>query len=319
MAEPGLADVHQDQALTDFTVAYFQDLAATSVGAQFSPAVPVGKQSNKFYIYDKSETMRTDAQKRAPNTEAVVRNYTLSTDSYFCDVYSIASDVSEQVRANADPALDVEEDAARVCAEDIRLRMEMDFATAAFAINIWGTDVVGITDFTQWDDPSSSPINDVATGMDTVEEETGRTPNVLVLGAKVLNTGLRNHPDIIARLPDNAPRVTTAAFLANLFGVEKVLIAKAIRNTAEEGIDGSYSRILGNHALLAYVDPNPGLRVPTAMRRFTWSGLTGSEDGLRTKRMEMPWKDALPRVETDSAYDYKVTGSDLGYFLSTCV
>ena len=98
-----------------------------------------------------------------------------------------------------------------------------------------------------------------------------------------------------------------------------MLIAKAIRNTADEGATGSYSRILGNHALLAYVDPNPGLRVPTAMRRFTWSGLTGSEDGLRTKRIPIPEKDALPRVETDAAYDYKVTGSDLGYFLSGAV
>ncbi len=319
MAEPGLSDVHQDQALTDFTVAYFQDLESTAVGGQFAPAVPVGKQSNKYYVYDKAETMRTDAQKRAPNTEAAVRNYTLSTGSYFCDVYSIASDVSEQVRANADAALDVEEDAARVCAEDIRLRMEMDFATAAFATGIWGTDVVGSTDFTKWSNASSSPIDDVATGSNTVEEATGRTPNTLVIGAKVLNTGLRNHPDIIARLPDNAPRVTTSSFLANLFGVERVLIAKAIRNTADEGATGSYSRILGNHVLLAYVDPSPGLRIPTAMRRFTWSGLVGSEDGLRTKRMEMPWKDALPRVETDAAYDYKVTGSDLGYFLSAAV
>ena len=319
MAEPGLSDVHQDAALTDVSVAYFQDLGDAFVGGTFAPAAPVAKQSDKFYIYDKAETMRTDAQKRAPNTEAAVRSYTLSTDNYFCDVYSIAADVSEQIRANADPALDPEEDAARVTAQDIHLRMEIDFATAAFATGIWGTTVTGGTDFTQWDDPSSSPIEDVATALDTVETATGRTPNTLVLGAKVLNTGLKNHPDIIARLPDNAPRVTTTAFLASLFGVERVLIAKAIRNTAEEGATGSFSRILGNHALLAHVDPNPGLRSPTAMRRFTWSGLVGSEDGLRTKRLEMPWKDALPRVETDAAYDFKVTGSDLGYMLLTVV
>ena len=318
MAEPGLSDVHVDTALTDFSVAYFQNLT-NFVAADFAPTAPSGKQSNKYYVYDKAETMRSDAQKRAPGTEAPVRNYTLSQGSFFCDVYSIASDVSEQVRANADPALDVEEDAARVCAEDIRIKMEIDFATEAFATSKWGTDVTGGTNFTKWSDPSSSPLEDVATGIDTVEAATGYTPNTLLLGAKVVNTGLRNHPDIIARLPDNAPRVVTREFLANLFGVDRVLIAKSIRNTADEGATGSYSRILGNHALLAYVDPNPGLRLPTAMRRFVWSGLVGSEDGIRTKRMEMPWKDALPRVETDAAWDFKVTGSDLGYFLSTCV
>ena len=86
-----------------------------------------------------------------------------------------------------------------------------------------------------------------------------------------------------------------------------------------EGGTAAYSRILGANALLAYVDPSPGLKSPTAMRTFVWSGLLGSTDGIRTKRMEMPWKDAMPRVETDAAYDYKVTGSDLGYFFLTAV
>jgi len=318
MAEPGLTDVHVDTALTDFTVAYFQS-DDSFVGGQFAPTVPVGKQSNKYYVYDKAESLRSDARTRAPNTESAVRNYTLTQDKYFCDVVSIASDVSEQIRANADPALDPEEDAAAICAQDITIKMENDFATAAFATSIWGTDVVGGTDFTKWSDASSTPIEDVSTGLNTVEEETGYTPNTLVLGAKVLNLGLRNHPDIIARLPDNAPRVVSTAALATMFGVERILIAKAIQNTADEGATASLSRILGNHVLLAHVDPNPGLRSPTAMRRFSWSGLTGMSEGVRTKRLEMPWKDALPRVETDAAYDFKVTGSDLGYFLSEAV
>ena len=318
MAEPGLSDVHVDAALTDFTTAYFQKEEAF-ISTQFAPVAPSGKQSNKYYVYDKAETMRTDARKRAPNTEAPVRNYTLSTDSFFCEVTSIASDVSEQVRANADPALDVEEDAARICAEDIRLAREIDFATEAFSDSVWGTTVTGTTDFVKWNDPSGTPIEDVAAGVEAVEAVTGFTPNTLVIGAKVLNTGLRTHPDILARLPDNAPRVVRNEFLAALFGVERVLVAKAIQNTSDEGATASYSRILGNHALLAYVNPSPGLRLPTAMRMFVWSGLIGSENGMRTKRMEMPWKDAMPRVETDATWDFKVTGSDLGYFFSAAV
>lgn len=318
MAEPGLSDVHVDAALTDFTTAYFQR-EESFISTQFAPVAPSGQQSNKYYIYDKAETMRSDARLRAPNTEAPVRNYTLSKGSFFCDVFSIASDVSEQVRANADPALDVEEDAARICAEDIRLKRESAFATAAFSSGVWGTTVTGTTDFVKWNDPAGSPIEDVAAGVEAVEAETGYTPNTLVIGAKVLNTGLRTHPDILARLPDNAPRVVRNEFLAALFGVERVLVAKAIQNTAQEGETGSYSRILGNHALLAYVNPTPGLRLPTAMRMFVWSGLIGSENGMRTKRMEMPWKDAMPRVETDATWDFKVTGSDLGYFFSTAV
>ena len=176
MAQPSLADVHIDAALTDFSVAFFQD-ADKFVARQFSPVVPVGKQSDKYFIYDKAETLRTDAVKRAPGTEAAVRNYKLSTGNFFCDVYSIASDVSEQIRANSDPALDPEEDAAKLTMGDIMMRMEVDFAAAAFATSIWDTNVVGTTNFVKWNDPSSVPITDISTGIETIGDNTGFDPN----------------------------------------------------------------------------------------------------------------------------------------------
>lgn len=315
MAEPSLGDVHVDTALTDFSVAYFQD-QTNFIARQFSPIVGSPKQSNKYYVYDKAETMRTDATKRAPNTEAPVRNYTLSTSQFFCDVFSIASDVSEQVRANADPVLDPEEDAATICMQDILIRMEVDFAAAAFVTGVWGT---SSTPGTTWDDSASTPIEDIATGIDTIEANTGKTPNRFLIGSAVWRE-LRHHPDITARLPDNAPRIVTRDFLANLLDVDQVLVAKAIRNTADEGATASYSRIAtDSNAVLAYVDPNAGPRQPTAMKTFVWTDLIGSSDGIRTKRMEMPWKDALPRVETDAAYDFVITGSDLGYAFITAV
>ena len=130
---------------------------------------------------------------------------------------------------------------------------------------------------------------------------------------------LRHHPDILARLPDNSPRIATRDFLANLLDLDRVLISRAVRNTAQEGVTASISRILGENALLAHVDPNPGLRSATAMRTFVWSGLLGSTDGIRTKRMDIAHKDAFPRVETDAAFDFKVTASELGYFFSDAV
>lgn len=316
MAEPSLGDVHVDQALTDWSVAYFQS-SDRFIARRFSPTLGVSKQSNKYYVYTKADTLRSDAQKRAPGTEAAVRTFKLSTDTYFCDVYSIAYDVSEQVRANSDPAIDLERDAAEQNAQDMMIRMEIDFAAAAFVTGVWGTDVVGGTNFTKWSDPSSTPIEDIATGQDTLDQ-TGFEANTLLITGDVW-TELRHHPDIIARLPDNAPRITTPQFLANLLDIDNVWIARAVRNTAEEGATASYSRVMSDGALLAHINPNPGLKTPTAMRTMTWSGLVGSEDGMRTKRFEMPWKDAIPRVETDAAYDFKIVASDLGYFFSDAV
>ncbi len=315
MAEPTLHDVHVDQALTDFSVAYFQEPGAF-VARQVFPIVPVAQKSNKYYVYDKAATMRTDAAKRAPGTEAAVRHYTLSTATYDCDVYSVAVDVSEQEAANADAALDPESDAARVTVQDINIRMDVDWATAAFSTGIWATESTAT-----WNTSTGDPIGDIQTGIKTVLQNTGFRPNTLVLGPDSWYTGLWSSTAIIGRLPDNAPRIVTAQFIGNLFDLDRVFIAESIRNTAQEDSTGDPTMAFNftDHALLAYVDPNPGLRSPTAGRTFMWSGLTGSADGLRTKRMNLAWKDAMPRVETDAAYDFKVTGSDLGYLIKDTV
>lgn len=311
MSEPTLQDVHVDQALTDFSVAYFQN-PDSYVAQRVFPITPVAQKSNKYYIYDKSAALRSQAKLRSPGTESAVRGYTLSQGVYDCDVYSIAVDVSEQVRANADPALDPEEDAARQTVQDIKIRMDQDFATAAFSTGIWATESTGT-----WDTSTGDPIGDIATGIKTILANTGFRPNTLVLGADSWYSGLWQNADVVARLPNDAPKIITTDFIGNMFGLDRVFIAQSIRNNGAEGstADTSMAFNFSDHALIAYVDPSPGLRTPTAGRTFVWTGLVGAADGIRTKRLEMPWKDAMPRVETDTAYDFKVTATDLGYLI----
>lgn len=315
MPEPTLQDVHLDAALTDFSVAYFQDPMGY-VAQRVFPITPVAQKSNSYYVYDKASALRSEAEKRSPGTESAVRSYTLSRDTYNCDVYSIAVDVSEQIRANADPALDPEEDAARQTVQDIKIRMDQDFAAAAFSTGIWATESSAT-----WNTSTGDPIGDIATAVKTVLANTGFRPNTLVLGADSWYSGLWNNSAITARLADNAPRIVDPSFIGQLFGFSNVYIAQSVRNTAQEDSTGDPTMAfnLGDHALVAYVDPNPGLRTPTAGRTFVWTGLVGASDGIRTKRLEMPWRDAMPRVETDTAFDFKVTAADLGYLIKDTV
>lgn len=309
MAEPSAGDMHVDAALTDFSRAYFAD-PAKLVWAKAAPLVPSPKQSNKYFVYNKDELLYIAAQKTAPNTEAPVRTYQLSTDTFFCDVYKIAVDVAEEQAANADPVLDPEQDAALLAVQDLNLTLERDFATAFFNTSIWGTDD---TD-ENWANPASDPIGALTTGIRTILQNTGRKPNMLLLGANSWYDALANHPDIIDRIPTTQARIATPSFLGSILGVE-VVVAESIRNTANEGLTGSYSFNLGAHALLAYVDPNPGPRTPTAMAAFNWTGLTGAANGIRVKRIDAPLRSST-RVQAEAAVDFKVVGSDLGYFFS---
>ena len=313
MPEPTLSDIHVDPALTDFSVAYFQD-EAKFVAPSIFPRVDVAKRSAKYYTYDLNELRRSDMRKRAPGTESAVRTYKLSKDDYYAEVYSIAVDVSEQERANADPALDPEEDAARVVAQDIAIGIDKKWTAAAFSTGIWGTESTGT-----WNTSTGDPIGDIQTGVLTMLEETGFRPNVLALGAESWYGGLWSSTQLLDRLATNVPQIVTPQLIKDLFMFDSVYILDSVEFTGDEGTTGTPEFIHQDHALLAYVNPTAGLRDATAGKTFMWTGLTGGGSGIRTKRLEMPWKDAMPRVESDVAFDFKVVASDLGYMIKNTV
>jgi hypothetical protein len=312
--EPTLGDVHVDGALTDFSLAYYN--SKPPIGTLVFPVQGVANKSNKYHIFDKASALRSHAAKRAPGTESEGRIITMSTGSYNCDVWAVHFDVSEQIRANADPAADPEQAAALQTVQDISIRMDLEFATAAFSTAVWATESTAT-----WSGSTGDPIDDIATAIKTVLQKTGFRPNTLLLGPDSWYSGLWNSTKIVNRLPDNQGRVVTPGFIKDLFGFDNVYIADSARNTAQADSTGDPTMAfnLGDHALVCYVDPNPGPFTPTAGRTFVWNALVGAGNGMRTKRLDMPWVDAQPRVETDAAFDFKVVATDLGYLIKDTV
>lgn len=309
MPEPTLSDIHIDSALTDFSFASFQQQERFIAPSVF-PITNVPKRSGKYFTYDTAELRRSDAEKRAPGTESKVRGYKLSSDSYHCEVYSIAVDVSEQERANADEALDPEEDAARIAMQDIQIAMDRIWTNTAFTTGIWATESTGT-----WNTSTGDIVGDLQTGIMTILEDTGQRPNTLVVGADAWYTGLWGSTQLLNRMPDNAPKIITPNYMQDLFGFSRVFVLDTQEQTIESSTGAPASIHHTDHVLLAYVDPNAGLRGVTAGKTFMWSGLTGGGNGIRTKRLDMPWKDAMPRVEVDTAFDFKVVSTSLGYLI----
>ena len=308
MPEPTISQIHVDSALTDFSFSLFQK-PETYVASSVFPVQNVAQRSNKYFTYTTNDLLRSDATKRSPASESAVRTYKLSTDSYLCERYSIAVDVAEEETANADPALDPEEDAARVALQDIRIKMDTEWSAVAFTTGIWANESSA-----SWQSSTgASPIVDIQTGILTMIQNTGYRPNTLVLGAETW-FDLWGSTDLLSRLPDNVPQIITEGFIRDLFGFEKVYVLNGISYTGDEGTTGSPGFIAEDHALLMYVDPGAGLREPTAGKTFVWSGLTGGGGPIRTKRIEQPLKSSL-RIETDVAFDFKIVSTDLGYLI----
>ena len=308
--------VHVDKPLTDISVAYTQS-DTNFIASRVFPTINVTKQSDKYFVFDRNTFMRDQAQKRGSGEESAGSGYTLSTDSYFCDVWALHKDISDFDRANTDAPLNADRNAATFIAQQFLIRKEKQFVDDFLTTGVWGTDK---TVAAQWSDyTGSDPLADVDVGKETILTATGQLPNTLVMNFQVFNK-LKNHPDIVDRIKYTSSRVVTEEVLASLFGVDQVLVPKAVMDTSVEGLAASTSLILGKHALLCHVAKNPGIEVPSAGYCFAWSGLApGLANGGMTMgkfRMDNLLSD---RIEGHLAIENKVVGSQLGYFFSSVV
>lgn len=315
MAQPTANDVHVDAILTNISVAYIQEQAAY-IASRVFPLIPVEKQSDKYFTYTKGDWFRDEAQLRAPATESAGSGYSLATSTYSTQVYAFHKDVDDQVRANADTPLNPDRDATQFVTQRMLMRQEVQWTSDFFTTGVWANDV---TPSNLWSNyASSDPIGDIETGKATMLNSTGFLPNTMVMGYEVFRQ-LRHHPDIVDRVKYTSAENVTEDILARYFGVDRILVARAIRNTGAEGAANSFSNIAGKNAALYYVAPTPGLLTPSAGYTFAWRGVSdGMGANIGITRFRMPELRA-DRIEAQMAWDNKVIASDLGYFFSACV
>lgn len=312
-ALPTQSDVHVDSVLTGISVAYIQQ-ARNFIATRMAPIIPVMKQSDKYFTFDRSDFFRDEAQRRGDSEESAGGGFRQSTDSYFADVWAYHKDVGHLVRANSD--VDQEEVAARYVAQIMLLRLEIQWMTDFFATSVWTTDK---TVATQWNDVTSDPIEDIEAGKETVLSTTGFEPNKLALSYPAFRQ-LKHHPDIVDRVKHTSRDSITAEVLASIFELEEVAVIKSVKTTSNEGATtATYAFTAGKHALLAYVAPQPALMEPSAMYTFAWDAVSeGLGDAIGTSRLDVPLKKAT-RIESELAFDHKVVAADLGYFFPSVV
>lgn len=319
MAQPPVSDVHVNRPLTNISLAYIQN-ATNFVASQVMPIVPVSKQSDSYYIYTKNDFRRDEMQRRAPGTESAGSGYNLSTTTYQADVWALHKDISDQEMANSDDVLDPEADATEWLTQLALIRLERQFNSDFFVAGVWGTDATGGTDFTKWSTyATSDPIGDIDTGKKTILESTGMLPNTLVLGFDTYQI-LKEHPDLVDRIKYTSSDSVTAQTMANLFGVNRVLVSMASYATNTELGTAAYDMAASeDDALLCYVAPNPGRRRASAGYTFMWNGVSdGLGETVGITSFYMPQLRSQ-RVEIQMAWDNKVIGSDLGYFFEDAV
>jgi hypothetical protein len=315
MSNPTAGDVHVDAALSDLAISWG---AQQYVWDKFFPVVQVPKQSDKYYVFDKDYLRTNEAGIRAPGTLANRGGYALSSSSFFCDNYAMGKSTPNEVIKNADPAINPDEADLTYCTEMVNRKLEIDLVTAAFAASIWGTDVTGASStgtnqVIYWSTlASSSPIEDVRYYQDVIQKATGWRPNRLVVGREVF-TKLLDHPDIVARLAVTGLQVATEAIVAQILGVDQLIVAAASYNSAAEGATASNAFVAGKNALLYYAPRSQSKDIPSAGYTFRWGprAVLNYEDAPVGKQARV--------IEVHDYVDFVVTASSLGVFFSGIV
>lgn len=318
--QPSMAQVHVNKPLTNISIAYMQS-ANQFVATRVAPTVSVPKSSDRYFAYDRDDFFRDSMQKRAPGAESAGSGYNVdNTPTYSVDVWALHKDIPWQIRDNADSPINMEADATRYLTQQALIRKEKLFA-AFMTTGIWTATGSDSAPGTKWDAASgSTPIEQMRAGLTAVHKSTGYRPNTIVMGQAVADK-LFDNSELIDRVKyGTQQQVSTfdTSELSALLKVPNVLVMGGVETTSQEGLaTDTYDFIASTDSgvLICYVNPNPGIMMPSALYTFAWTGHLGANaEGGAVSMFDLRELKST-RVEIEMAIDMKLIASDLGYFI----
>lgn len=322
MAQPTASSVHIDAAITQFSLAYMAE-PNNYLGTRPFPVIQVDKKTDKYWIWTKNDWLRMQMERRGPGQESAGSGFTLTSDTYSCDVFALHKDIDHITAANAD--VNLERATARWLAQQALIKFDAQLVSDFLGTGKWAQDYTGVASapganqFVQWNDQTvSDPRADIEAGKLKILSTTSMMPNTFIMGYQVFQA-LKMHPDFRAQLQYTSPDSITADMLGAILDIPRVFVNMGAYATNVEGETAAYSMVQGKTAWLGYVDPNPSAEVPTSAVIFEWTGVSqGLGAGVAVSQFPIPEK-KVQRYEIESAWDNKIVGSDLGVFFTSAI
>lgn len=310
------ANVHVNQVLTNLAVKY-RSARFNLVADLILPRIPVDKQTGTFFKYNKADRFTLPNSKRGPKAEAQEATFGSSTDTYACEDYAYKDLVLDSTIANADKPLQPKADTTEFLTDLLQLDRERRVAALCTSTSVI-TQNTTLSGTSQWSDyANSEPINDVETGKAACFFE----PNTMLV-PRAVHLKLRHHPDLLERYKyTNDKGVLTPDMLAALFEVENYIVANAKYNSAADGLAASYADVWGKDVLLAYVEPQPQLELPSYGYTMEWKmSSIGGINGFRAREWREEGKGGGgTMIEVDCSHDERIVAVDLAYLIKAAV
>lgn len=317
--------------LTNLSMAYFQGMDKY-VAKKVFPIVPVQLSSSFYYEFSKGDLARNNVRRKPQMGKVEPAHIGHTENSYQCYVDQVITGIDEisaldYRRTNAPASIDPKKNKARFIAEQMNIALDVQFAESFFNENVWSNTLVGGAttgekQFIKFDDDNCDPIVLFDQLKLQMEEEGRRTPNKLSLGAKAF-IGLKNNGAILERVKFGGstanPANVNERVLAELFGLEEVLVFKSTYNAAPFGQPDDMKFICNPYdALLTYTTNGPAIDEPSAGYIFAWDML-GNGQYLPTLQWPGAHGTHTEFMEGLMAHDMKKTADCLGIYLDGCV
>lgn len=230
------------------------------IGLRLFPYVPVGQRGGKIITFDKSAWRQYNLA-RAPGSNVKRINVGFSGADFALTQQALEGQLPIEImdEAQAVPGVDMASTTILSTRDIIDLRLEIAQADLATNLSNYGaSNKVTLSGTSQWSDyVNSNPIGDVATARNAIRKVTGKRPNVMAMGADVLEI-LQYHPKLVdaailagsVSLAGGTQAGLTVEQLAKVFKVQEILVGDAIKlDASDTPVD-----VWGKDVVLAYTE-----------------------------------------------------------------
>jgi len=278
------------------------------IGLQVMPIFEVDKVDGRFPVIP-AEVMFSVPPTRRTDRGAYQRSdWTWDWDTYKCLENGWEEKIDDREVALYSRYFDAETMAARRALNIVLRNQEKRIADAVFNISNFAVHNVD----EEWDDGAKAkPIDDVKKGRKTIHDTIGMEPNTLIISySTFLELGVCD--SIIDRIKYTTPAVqrgdVNVALLAQAFGVEKILVAGSLYNSAKKGKTATLANLWPDeYAMLCVTSDSPMLgELPCIGRTFLWTGDSPSNSVIESYRDETVRADVI-RVRHDTDEEFIAT------------
>lgn len=323
--QPELGTIHRSAALSAISIGYKNSMF---IGDRVFQTVPVAKQADYYYTFQKGAFFRLDAGFRGPGSSARRGGYVVADTEYNAKERAFAHPIPIESINNADDALAPWETGVNFATLKVMLAKERLVSSLCMTSGNWtsSNDAEG-----GWAAGAGNTfIADMLAARETIRQLIGMWPNVMVLDPKTLDQ-LKQESSVLDRIKytgtQGKPADVTPQTLAALFEMDEVLIGGAIYSDSEEVLAGTDFNAVDLWEVTAtkgacfvfYRPPQPGREMPAAGYCFQWKGGAGHPDivlpGDNYRDVRYWWENPEKQyvVEASECVDAKATCADAGY------